>query len=796
MRVLYGSAGESSPSGWSEAVPEEWHPLPAHGGLIRVEYGKDLPKSIRLNDKPVPLPKKQEWVEVECPVAEAGVTVLTVEAVRGPEATFVFQRDPHLRCDPSLLACLVDFETRIKRLAAENGGITRDVLERGVNSGDIPLLVQRDPLNGLSLAFLEQIERSLGSLQAVCARPRVHLRVEEDVRPIGVVRRTGPAALRHIASHSEHWEARTVGGLRPARLLAQVLEDEVELYENRMVRTLIDRLALYTTSLWRGIEDARWEIDNALDWNELGRDCSDYRRGRMLSVLIPDFDAERLLSKREAFLEYERRVRDVRRVLARCLATRFYQTLRRAAAVHSPVKATNILLMDPHYHSLYVLWDALDRDLRKQDKPDADPLPVRVEPAYASYAAVLLLVGLNLAGFRPVADADHKVISLSGQGDLIFEACYARHDWTVRVRAGMDANATLVLHFDRGQITRVDIPADLPAPTSFPKELLHIVSRDGRQLKFAEKPNPSEVALLAKIPFVGSGGNKSDKEEAHKHSRNWGLFINNISASIVARETHTVCLAPLLTGLGDTPSRIDKVSAALLSGEYGSARDGVERPQVQSAAAVHTTVGAARLVVLLPVSPRTLPSETAPLVLRRLATQGDNFAPQDAARWGDYRRGALPVSPWQINSLLRLVRLVNTNTLGMDVSAGRRLNECPVCESSSGIRLRPGTGSDYSCQCGAEWNTTQCPACGHKFGFIRPALHPTRGNKRGAGLSYGYWIETLENECGENAICGFCESPSADVMRHPICPACGVCPRRTNFNDCLRCRSADGVAEA
>jgi len=257
-----------------------------------------------------------------------------------------------------------------------------------------------------------------------------------------------------------------------------------------------------------------------------------------------------------------------------------------------------------------------------------------------------------------------------------------------------------------------------------------------------------------------------------------------------------VRLAPLLTGLGDTPSRVEKVSAALLSGEYRRTSDLIKSPQIRSAAAFDTTAGIAQLVVLLPVSLRTLPSETPPSVLRRLATLGDNFAPQDAARWGDYRRGALPVSPWQINSLLRLVRLVNTNTLRVDISAGRRLNECPVCESSAGIRLRNSTGSDYFCQCGAEWSTTQCPACQHKFGFLRPALHSAREDKRGAGLSYRYWIETLENESGENAICGFCESPTADVMRHPICPACGVCPRQTNFDDCLRCRIAYGAIEA
>lgn len=101
MRVLYSSSGTSLLPAWSEAVPEEWHSLTAHGGIIRVEYGKDTPKSIRLNDELFPLPRKREWVELECPVMEAEVTILTVEASRGSATTYVFQRDPRLRCEPS-----------------------------------------------------------------------------------------------------------------------------------------------------------------------------------------------------------------------------------------------------------------------------------------------------------------------------------------------------------------------------------------------------------------------------------------------------------------------------------------------------------------------------------------------------------------------------------------------------------------------------------------------------------------------------------------------------------------------
>jgi len=304
------------------------------------------------------------------------------------------------------------------------------------------------------------------------------------------------------------------------------MEDEIELYENRMVRTLIDQLVRYTNALWHRIEDARREIDNALDWNELGRDCSDYRRVRMLSVLIPDFDAERLLNKREEFLKYEIRVRNVRRVLTHCLATRFYHAICRAAAVHSPLKATNILLMDAHYHRLYLLWNALDRELRRSEDLDTVPLPSRIEPAYASYAAVLLFVGLNLAGFRLVSNAEHKIISMNAQGDLVFEACYTRHDWTVTVKASMDADVTFDLHFAKRQVTHISIPPNLPAPISFPSELSHIVTRNGMQLIFVERPTPSEVALLGKLPLVGGGGIYLTKK--HRNTPGTGDFLLTI----------------------------------------------------------------------------------------------------------------------------------------------------------------------------------------------------------------------------------------------------------------------------
>ena len=85
-----------------------------------------------------------------------------------------------------------------------------------------------------------QIENAYSAFKIICEKPKSHLKAVNEVRPIETVKRIGYESIPYLAAHSEDWLARTASGLKPARLFSRVEDDEFQIYENRVVKTLID----------------------------------------------------------------------------------------------------------------------------------------------------------------------------------------------------------------------------------------------------------------------------------------------------------------------------------------------------------------------------------------------------------------------------------------------------------------------------------------------------------------------------------------------------------------------------
>jgi hypothetical protein len=90
-----------------------------------------------------------------------------------------------------------------------------------------------------------EIARHLQHLQHVCHKPRLHLRVEEERLPVSRARRTPVRAVAELVSHPGDWEHRTLRSIQPSRVLARQIEDEWNLYENRVAVRLVDHLLAY-----------------------------------------------------------------------------------------------------------------------------------------------------------------------------------------------------------------------------------------------------------------------------------------------------------------------------------------------------------------------------------------------------------------------------------------------------------------------------------------------------------------------------------------------------------------------
>ncbi len=111
-----------------------------------------------------------------------------------------------------------------------------------------------------------EIARHLQHLQHVCHHPRLHLRVEEERLPVSRARRSPVRAVADLVSHPGDWEHRTLRSIQPSRVLARQIEDEWNLYENRVATRLVDHLLAYLAKRLEELRRIREILDTSRDY--------------------------------------------------------------------------------------------------------------------------------------------------------------------------------------------------------------------------------------------------------------------------------------------------------------------------------------------------------------------------------------------------------------------------------------------------------------------------------------------------------------------------------------------------
>jgi hypothetical protein len=278
-----------------------------------------------------------------------------------------FLNDAYQQLKRELLEDLADFHVRLKHLS-ESGEVTFGQLATALDKGQLSLLVRPHVMTDLQADHhLNRIIAALPALQRVVHGPRRHLRIDEAIRPVAVVRRTGPAALRHLSQHSEHWECRTVAGLRPARLLAKVVDDDLDLYENRFVVTLIKVLHRRLARLVFTVDTALTQAQSAFEIGCYAEELKDVQSQRLLNALLPKADTTDVLQDVYLFEGYKKKIDYVLHTLTECEESSLFRSVRSAAPVQEPILPTNILTMDPHYRILFDLWHELNQLLPEKE---------------------------------------------------------------------------------------------------------------------------------------------------------------------------------------------------------------------------------------------------------------------------------------------------------------------------------------------------------------------------------------------------------------------------------------------
>ena len=219
--------------------------------------------------------------------------------------------------------------------------------------------------------------------------PRMSMRYDAELTSTARARRLASGALIRLASRSEDWNRRDFKGVSPKRLLAEVSEDELRIYENVVYARLLDRLCAHLRSrvrTLRTLEARRTDADEIANAESL-----DYRlRHRLCDLWGAAYpqDAESSNAGADVLAE----LITLMKKITRLRLGRLYQAIPSGVKVPQVLRTTNVLLHDQNYKRLRPLWAMAHAVSSAQAKPGKLQIEVaeRQYQQFRKYVSLLI----------------------------------------------------------------------------------------------------------------------------------------------------------------------------------------------------------------------------------------------------------------------------------------------------------------------------------------------------------------------------------------------------------------------
>ncbi len=207
--------------------------------------------------------------------------------------------------------------------------------------------------------WVDFIASSIPFIDNIIRNPKSFIKSQSEIVPVELAKRTTAASVRHLAANSRYVKTITEAGeVIPEKILTIFREEDLAIYENRFVKTLIDKLVLFVEKRYATIkrligsdyinkfsQASKFEYDNIK---------IDFEMRLNIEKKITDSEAE--IRNQEILNKME----EVRAAILGFASSPFMRDLKSARPVQAPIQKTNILTKDPNYRKCYEVWLFLD----------------------------------------------------------------------------------------------------------------------------------------------------------------------------------------------------------------------------------------------------------------------------------------------------------------------------------------------------------------------------------------------------------------------------------------------------
>lgn len=206
--------------------------------------------------------------------------------------------------------------------------------------------------------WLNVVEEGISAIFNIVDKPRRFITTSEEVVPVALTKKITADSVRHLSQNTQYINTNAAGEIQPTHILNVTTEESYDLYENRFVYHLIQRLFAFV--------DKRTDVifwatgDETCNVMSMESKVDDAYEEISYKVEMTIKNRQSLVENDEDNMDIFKRIDRVRRLSRTLRTSSFCDLMNGCARVRSPIQRTNLMMKDPDYRKCYQLWQFIE----------------------------------------------------------------------------------------------------------------------------------------------------------------------------------------------------------------------------------------------------------------------------------------------------------------------------------------------------------------------------------------------------------------------------------------------------
>ncbi|MFA5381026.1 MAG: hypothetical protein WC088_05460 [Candidatus Izemoplasmatales bacterium] len=208
-------------------------------------------------------------------------------------------------------------------------------------------------------AWMTSVEAAIPVLDKITRNPRENLKVVQQVVPVERAKKIDKDTIRHLASNTQFIkQVDEAGNVTPSKVLTSYYESDLGTYENRFLKTLVDKLFVFIEKRYDLMVKKMhteyvnfFSVKSDLVWENAN---IDYDITLKINQTLPEDEIDR---KNQDLFD---RMTSLRTAITNFKASNFMNQMKEFNPIAPPIMKTNVIMKNPDFRTCFDLWILMD----------------------------------------------------------------------------------------------------------------------------------------------------------------------------------------------------------------------------------------------------------------------------------------------------------------------------------------------------------------------------------------------------------------------------------------------------